>query len=130
MKQMLDLFLQSSKGLNHLHKHKLVHRDIKLQNILVQGPSDCPVVKIADFGISRIIERELTNMTALGTNAYMAPELFSKDKPSAGQGVDTFSLAITFWTILDPKDGSTGTPRKGEHFSLAVYNVFHSHSGG
>lgn len=117
VKQKLDLFLQSSNGLNHLHKNKLVHQDIKLENILVHGPSDGPVIKIANFGMSRIIEREMTNMTALGTNAYMAPELYNKDKPSAGKGVDTFSLALTFWTILDPKDGSAETPRKGEHFS-------------
>ena len=114
LKQKVDLFLQCAKGLNHIHEHNLVHRDIKMENILVHGSSENPVIKIADFGISRAIEREMTNMTTMGTSSYKAPELHKTGKPLAGRPVDTFSLAVTFYTILDPPEGETITPAKGE----------------
>jgi serine/threonine protein kinase len=110
VKKTLDLFLQAAKGLQHIHANKLVHRDIKLKNILVHGTKDNPVVKIADFGVSRVIQGKSTNMTMIGTESTMAPELFKdgkEGKTKAGQEVDTFSLAVSILSILDPQDAST-----------------------
>ena len=67
------LFRQIIMGIGYIHSKKVVHRDIKLENILIDNEG---VVKIADFGISRKLEDgavKIKNDYA-GTLAYMAPE--------------------------------------------------------
>ena len=117
--QKVDLMLQCAKGLQHIHQNKMVHRDIKLQNILVDGSADNPQVKVADFGISRIVEHvqehSKTAMTPIGTPKYKAPELFANvQKASANKSVDTFSLGVSFLTLLDLQEGSDIPPLTGE----------------
>ena len=118
--QKVDLMLQSVMGVRHLHQHKLIHRDIKLDNILVTGSADQPQIKIADFGESKFIEHinehSMRKMTFRGTKSYMAPELSRKAKdnrPSYNMSADTFSLAVTFLTVLEAKKGTDPLPPKG-----------------
>ena len=71
----LRLLGQLCQGLGHAHAKKLVHRDIKPQNLLLRESDEC--LKITDFGIARAAE-ETTRLTrpgkVLGTDRYMAPE--------------------------------------------------------
>jgi serine/threonine protein kinase len=71
----LRLLGQLCEGLGHAHDRKLVHRDIKPQNLLLRDSDGC--LKIADFGIARAAE-ETTRLTrpgkVIGTDRYMAPE--------------------------------------------------------
>jgi hypothetical protein len=71
----LRLLGQLCDGLGHAHSKKLVHRDIKPQNLLLRESDDC--LKITDFGIARAAE-ETTRLTrpgkVIGTDRYMAPE--------------------------------------------------------
>ena len=71
----LRLLGQLCDGLGHAHARKLVHRDIKPQNLLLRDSDDC--LKITDFGIARAAE-ETTRLTrpgkVIGTDRYMAPE--------------------------------------------------------
>jgi Protein kinase domain len=71
----LRLLAQLCEGLGHAHAKKLVHRDIKPQNLLLRDSDDC--LKITDFGIARAAE-ETTRLTrpgrVIGTDRYMAPE--------------------------------------------------------
>ena len=56
----IDIISQSAYGVHHLHHLKpnsITHRDIKLSNILVSGSEERPVVKIADFGEAKFIDR-------------------------------------------------------------------------
>ena len=76
--QIWDVFRQILKGLKYLHENDIVHGDIKPQNLLV---NESGVIKIADFGISKMIqstegEKEKLLETA-GTPAFMSPELCS-----------------------------------------------------
>jgi serine/threonine protein kinase len=70
----LRLLGQLCQGLGHAHAKKLVHRDIKPQNLLLRESDDC--LKITDFGIARAAEE--TRLTrpgkVIGTDRYMAPE--------------------------------------------------------
>ena len=71
----LQMALQIAQGLRHLHENQVCHRDLKPLNILLsfeRGEHE-PILKLADFGLSRSTN-ELSSMTAVvGTIQYMAP---------------------------------------------------------
>ena len=71
-------------GLNYLHSMSVVHRDLKLENVMVDvqmGQDKIPelVCKLTDFGFATHIEQDQTATQNLGTRIYMAPEIFSKE---------------------------------------------------
>lgn len=71
--QILDWFVQLALGLQHIHDNKVLHRDLKTQNVLITRDN---YVKIGDFGISKQLENtvQLAN-TSLGTPFYLSPEI-------------------------------------------------------
>ncbi|MGH7784491.1 MAG: serine/threonine-protein kinase, partial [Candidatus Binatia bacterium] len=68
----VEMTLGVLSGLAYLHSQKIIHRDIKPQNILLQG--DTP--RLADFGISRAMQTTAISLVVAGTDAYMSPESF------------------------------------------------------
>ncbi|CAF3950873.1 unnamed protein product [Rotaria sp. Silwood1] len=90
-----QMITQIVEGLNYIHTQlELVHRDIKLQNILVNKPKT--LFLIADLGGVHI-----EPLTHLGTAGYMAPELFSADNvPLITQKCDVYSLGIVIQQII------------------------------
>ncbi len=84
------------QALEYAHKNRVVHRDIKPGNIMVNSEG---VVKVVDFGIARLVDfsRTHTNMM-IGTPAYMAPELFRKKK--ADERTDIWAAGITFYELI------------------------------
>ncbi|KAM0065901.1 putative mitogen-activated protein kinase kinase STE-STE7 family [Helianthus debilis subsp. tardiflorus] len=72
-----DLTRQILSGLYYLHRRKIVHRDIKPSNLLINSRKQ---VKIADFGVSRILEQTMDPCnSSVGTIAYMSPERINTD---------------------------------------------------
>lgn len=84
------------KGLDYLHRNKIVHRDIKPSNILLGRNQE---VKIADFGVSTILASTLAPCnTFVGTCAYMSPERFDPDSHGGnynGYTADIWSLGLS-----------------------------------
>ncbi|HSD24045.1 MAG TPA: serine/threonine-protein kinase [Solirubrobacterales bacterium] len=84
----LRLLGQLCQGLGHAHTKKLVHRDIKPQNLLLRDSDEC--LKITDFGIARAAE-ETTRLTrpgrVIGTDRYMAPEQLADGRITAATDV-------------------------------------------
>lgn len=84
--QALDLF--ESKG--------IIHRDIKPDNIFVDGYDHC---KIGDFGIARICDKAIAELSKKGTENYMAPEVYHGKKYD--QTVDIYSLGLVIYKMLN-----------------------------
>jgi len=84
------------QALEYAHKNRVVHRDIKPGNIMVNSEG---VVKVVDFGIARLVDfsRTHTNMM-IGTPSYMAPELFRKKK--ADERTDIWAAGVTFYELI------------------------------
>jgi serine/threonine protein kinase len=95
----IRIIAQVCQGLHKAHKHKLVHRDVKPDNILVTAEG---VAKLTDLGLVKDAENEL-NLTrtgrGLGTPNYMAPEQF-RDAKNADVRCDIYSLGATLYTLL------------------------------
>ena len=94
------LFKQIILGIKNIHSKNIVHRDIKLENILIDLNN---TIKICDFGIGRILSSpdELLH-DQCGTPMYMAPEILlcSKDKGYLGFPVDIWSAGIALYIML------------------------------
>jgi hypothetical protein len=80
----VDMMLQIAEGMLYLHGNKVVHRDLKSQNILVKRRKDIDAeyvyLKVADFGLSKTKENSITHSNQTpntGTPRWMAPELMT-----------------------------------------------------
>jgi tRNA A-37 threonylcarbamoyl transferase component Bud32/tetratricopeptide (TPR) repeat protein len=84
------------QALEYAHKNRVVHRDVKPANIMVNSDG---VVKVVDFGIARLVDFSRTNTNMMiGTPSYMAPELFRKKKADARS--DIWAVGVTFYELL------------------------------
>ena len=104
-------------GLDFLHSRKVVHRDLKPQNVLLVGPEK--ISKISDFGTSKIIQTLITNSAMVGTPKYAAPELL---EPGSlyGCSADVFSLAIILFEIFSGKHAETGLGTNVMQIMMAI----------
>ncbi len=90
------IFKQLILGLQYIHKNKIVHRDIKLDNILMDLNN---TIKICDFGVSKIINENDIMYDHCGTPAYIAPEIF-RDKGYEGFKCDIWSAGVTLYYMI------------------------------
>ena len=94
------LFRQIILGIHHIHSKNVVHRDIKLENILIDFNNN---VKICDFGIGKVLDNENQLLfDKCGTPMYMAPEIVLANENNGYKGfpVDIWSSGITLYIML------------------------------
>ena len=99
-----DVVGQVAAGLAHCHKQGVVHRDLKPENLLLAEKWDrfsdkkkLGVVKITDFGYSRILGNNTTK-SYLGTAGYLAPEL--RQGKEYSESVDVWALGVITYVLL------------------------------
>lgn len=96
-------------AVSYLHDLNIAHRDLKPTNLLLKDDEDLTNVKIADFGLSKIIGENTMMQTACGTPIYVAPEVltgeaYEKEVDMWSVGVITYILLCGFPPFFD--DGS------------------------
>mmetsp|Transcript_38480 Transcript_38480/g.46443 ORF Transcript_38480/g.46443 Transcript_38480/m.46443 type:complete len:493 (+) Transcript_38480:224-1702(+) len=94
-------FKKILEGINYLHQKKVVHRDLKLENLLLAKSGDLSTVQIADFGLAKRSTTDAAMDTMCGSPMYIAPEVIST---KAGVGyspaVDCWSAGVILYILL------------------------------
>jgi serine/threonine-protein kinase len=105
----LELGMQIARGLSFAHQQGLVHRDVKPQNVLLNGDGQA---KVTDFGIARSLDVQhgMTQTgTVLGTSDYIAPEQAQGQR--VDEHTDVYSLGVVMYELL-----TSEVPFPGENF--------------
>ena len=90
------LYRQIIQGIKYIHSKGIVHRDIKLENILLDLNN---IVKICDFGVGKLTQKGQKLMDQCGTPVYMAPEIIKGDGYE-GFPVDVWSSGVALYIML------------------------------
>ena len=110
--QISVIFKQILSGLSYLHSNNIVHRDLKLENILISDKEyvemtgeDYFDIKIIDFGNARIFDKTLSTDSIVGSSYYIAPEVFQK---KYNKQCDLWSAGVILYILIvgsPPFDG-------------------------
>ncbi|EMS68854.1 Carbon catabolite-derepressing protein kinase [Triticum urartu] len=90
------IFQQIISGVEYCHRNMVVHRDLKLENLLLDSKYN---VKLVDFGSSNVMHDDHFLKTSCGSTNYAAPEIIS-GKPYAGPEVDVWSCGVILYALL------------------------------
>lgn len=96
------IFKQFLSAVEYIHSHKVAHRDLKLDNTLLDD-NDPPVIKICDFGFSKNFDANSNMYTQIGTPVYMSPEVIGSKHGKIGydgQKADVWATGVLLFVML------------------------------
>ena len=93
-----EIIHKLAMAIYYLHSYGIIHRDLKLDNILMTDLSDKADIRLVDFGVSKIIGDDEKCTESYGTLSFVAPEIL-EGKPY-DKSVDLWSLGIIAYTLL------------------------------
>ena len=103
-RQLAVLFYQVFSGLCYLHDNNILHRDIKLENVLVSEIEKDPItsklfywIKIIDFGTAKIFLKNKRERAIVGSSYYIAPEVLKKNY---NEKCDTWSVGVILYMLI------------------------------
>jgi len=92
------LVLKMVSAIDYLHDMNIVHRDLKPENLLLKSTEDVSEIKLADFGLSKIVGQKVMMQTACGTPGYVAPEVLNAT--GYDKEVDLWSIGVITYILL------------------------------
>ena len=94
-----EIFKQIISAIEYCHKQKIIHRDLKLENILkVDNKSN--KIKIVDFGIAGLCAGHKSEITKAGSTFYLPPEIFKKKNVTASPALDIWAIGCILYAML------------------------------
>lgn len=113
-KEVLHMFVQIALAIKHIHDRKILHRDLKSQNIFL---TQAGMVKLGDFGVSRVLEKTMDlAATQVGTPYYMPPEIANNTKYNSK--CDIWSLGVILFELM-----TLSMPFKGNSMQQLLRNI-------
>src|SRR6476646_2779748 len=100
IKRAADLIAKVARTVHYAHEHRILHRDIKPGNILLDQKGE---PHLTDFGLARLVETESTvtrTLEVLGTPSYMAPEQATGNNAQLTAATDVYGLGAVFYQLL------------------------------
>lgn len=101
-KRAYNIIASLASALNYLNNFGIVHRDLKLENIMMEDLSEDSDVKLLDFGLSRMLGPNQKCAEAYGTIGYVAPEILLQN--DYDKTVDIWSLGVVSYILLSGID--------------------------
>lgn len=118
-KEAVSIAIQVANGMDAAHKHNIVHRDIKPQNIIISKEGK---VKVTDFGIAKVVSSATINTSAsMGSVHYISPE--QARGGYSDERSDIYSLGITLFEMLTgtvPFDGDSAVSVAVQHIQDSI----------
>ena len=116
-KTIWSIFIQMVKGLNELHKKKIIHRDLKSANIFLMKNGVC---KLGDLNVAKVVENGLLR-TQTGTPYFASPEIW-EDKPYSFKS-DIWSIGCILYQMAGLKMPFQGKSIKEVYYNLKNINI-------
>jgi serine/threonine protein kinase/Tfp pilus assembly protein PilF len=113
--EVLDYSIQAAEALAHAHRHQIIHRDVKTDNLMLTEEGK---VKLTDFGLAKLrgsVQVTKTD-TTVGTAAYMSPEQIRGEE--VDHRSDIFSLGVVLYELLTSR-----LPFRGEFETALSYSI-------
>lgn len=96
-----SFFKQIVRAVHYIHSKKIIHRDLKLENILLDSGNRC---KIVDFGLSDYVSGKDRTVTDAGTEAYLAPEVYNGFSGDSNPfKIDSWALGVILYAMTHGK---------------------------
>src|SRR5213595_3792978 len=100
IRRAVELIVKLARTVQYAHEHRILHRDIKPGNILLDAKGE---PHLTDFGLARLVESESTvtrTMEVLGTPSYMAPEQAVGNNAAISSATDVYGLGAVLYQLL------------------------------
>ena len=118
------IMYQLFSAINYCHKMNIVHRDLKPENILIvsKDQNNYPIIKICDFGTSKIFEKGKIERKLVGSSYYIAPEVLKK---RYNEKCDLWSLGVIMYILLSarPPFGGRDDDEIMDRVATGVYDL-------
>ncbi|KAJ8277742.1 hypothetical protein GJAV_G00079380 [Gymnothorax javanicus] len=115
------LMRQILEGVHFLHKHSVVHLDLKPQNILLTSEDPLGDIKIVDFGLSRMVSGNQELREIMGTPEYVAPEILNYEPISTA--TDMWSIGVLAYVMLTGTSPFLGDDKQETFLNISQINI-------
>eukprot|EP01080_Neovahlkampfia_damariscottae_P008813 gene8813-763_t len=114
--ELIQLTIQILEGLTYCHQHQILHRDLKPENIFILKEGEKLIFKIADFGLSKNVDKSIAH-SVVGSMNFMAPEFFESNNYNFS--VDIWSFGVILFLIFEQYNHKRSSNRNYYDFKLS-----------